>query len=179
MRCWTSLNRRVLYALAELQRDYPPTKSLTDKRYKDEEEDEDPAPGKPKGTHHFAVGKPTGHPDDDAVMESNMRENKERLKVCTLFTDRITALNQPISMIFEGVDRAVYHFYLQAFERFLQQTPLDMFQTTERACFTGLAIVHNERVQPHRDVGDHRHGWAAMCCFGGFEGGELCLPSWR
>lgn len=69
--------------------------------------------------YYFAVWKPTGHPNDDPIMESNMRTNSERLNVCQVFMDRITAVTQTISIIFEGVDQTAYHSYLQVFDRYL------------------------------------------------------------
>lgn len=62
-------------------------------------------------------------------------------------------------MIFEVVDPDMYIDYLGIFYDNLDKTALGAFQTTARACFMGLAVVMNEQVGPHKDVGDLRDGW--------------------
>lgn len=70
----------------------------------------------------------------------------------------------------------MYEKYYRIFERHLPSTTLRLFATTRRACFMGFAVLVNERVGPHKDGGDFLDGWTAMCCFGNFTGGGLCLP---
>lgn len=39
-----------------------------------------------------------------------------------------------------------------------------------------VALLRNTRVEPHKDRGDFKDGWAAMCWFGEFDCSALCLP---
>lgn len=39
-----------------------------------------------------------------------------------------------------------------------------------------IAVLVKHRVGSHNDQVDFLDGWTAMCCFGEFSGGDLCLP---
>lgn len=79
-------------------------------------------------------------------------------------------------MVFEATNKEAYRNYLRVFHRHLDFSALDVLHTTPRMCFMRVTVNRNKAIS-HKDVKDFRDGWAVMCCFGNFEGGELCLPT--
>ena len=51
----------------------------------------------------------------------------------------------------------------------------DCFKVSRRACFHGLALLHNLQVDAHKDQSDVPNGWVAMVCWDNFSRGYLAL----
>lgn len=114
------------------------------------------------------------HHDNEAIDGSNCSSGK-KLNASGSFFDGMAPLIQGIGLTLNGVDETAYQSYVQVLDH-LRNTVPNVYQTSKRACFTGIAILRNSRVNPHKDTTGFPDAWAAMCCFGDFEGGALCLP---
>lgn len=65
---------------------------------------------------------------------------------------------------------------METYRQALRTGALRIMTATSRACFQGLVVIKNLAALPHKDSSDYKTGWVAMCCFGGFTGGELVIP---
>lgn len=160
--CWNTLNLRIQRALTQLNSCYVPDEMDEDKRRKDESVEK--IQHKIPGVYHFAEWA-QGHSFDTS-----------NLIASAIFLQKIAPLVQGIGMIFEGVDNTAYRSYLKVFDHYLNIGHLDILQSSQRACFTCISVLRNCRAKPQQAPGDFQDGWAAICCFGEFEGGTLCLP---
>lgn len=113
-----------------------------------------------------------------AVISRDVIASASKMQYTSEFFKSIAPLSQCVAMLFLVVDSSMYRSYRNAYEKALITTPpLQVLTYTKRACFQGLAVVHNLAVEPHKDNSDCKNGWVAMCCWGEFEGGELVLPT--
>lgn len=93
------------------------------------------------------------------------------------FFDGLAPLTQAIGQIFETVNQSDYQKYVRTCrDNLLTAHPMKVYTSSERACFMRVAISRKSQDGPHEDRTDFPDGWAAMCCFGDFTGGTLCLP---
>lgn len=75
------------------------------------------------------------------------------------------------------MDPTAYQAYRRSFEAACTVcAPFRSFRVSNRGCFHALSLLVNAEVSPYRDSSHLKNGWAAMACFGDFEGGELCFP---
>lgn len=132
--------------------------------------------GKVFGVYHFALWKQMGHSAMTPTLSSETIGNTEKFNHVDQFFRKIAPLIQTIGLLFRGVDIEVYTSYLINYNDWLDETPLRILQMSNRACFAGLALLRNTQVGPHKDSGDIKDGWVAMCAWGEFEGGEMILP---
>lgn len=84
---------------------------------------------------------------------------------------------QALAMWLEGLDVDTWGKYRDCYSRLLEENKLGILHQSPRGCFTGMALLINASVKPHRDQGDVKEGLVATTCVGQFEGGLPVFPA--
>ncbi|KAI9825553.1 MAG: hypothetical protein M1826_006943 [Phylliscum demangeonii] len=127
--------------------------------------------------HHFCPWPTTGRSRHCPVRASEVDGGGQRLNAVFKFFRHISPLTQTISMLFEAIDLAAYLQYKKVYTHWRQQTALNAIHMTNRACFSGVAVIKNLRVPPRNDTDEPQGGWVAVTCVGDYDGGELVIPA--
>jgi len=161
-------------AIDSLVKEYTPPLPKNDTRHLNYKEEM--AKHNAYGVYHLCVWKAVGHPYNPSQLSGDIVKSKAKFDALQAFFRKLAPVIQAIGVLFQCLDKDKYFEYLDNYEEYLKRTELGLIQVTPRACFLGLAVLRNARVAPHKDSGDVKDGWVAMCCFGNFTGGELVFP---
>lgn len=74
-------------------------------------------------------------------------------------------------MWLEALDPEAWARYDACYKKLADEGKLGIRHQSLRPCYTGIAVLINMAVHPHRDSGDVKNGWVTTNCWGTFEGG--------
>lgn len=86
------------------------------------------------------------------------------------------ALQQAIGMWFQLLDPTTHRRYRDCYQALVDQDKLEFLHQSARGCFTGMALLINHAVNPHRDSNDVKDGYVVTTPLGDFEGGLVVFP---
>ena len=164
-------------AIDTLNLTYPPPRiKISDKRHTNVLQYEEKKI--PYGVYHLGIWVEQGQSDNVPILSSETRKltNIQHQAVLNYFR-RIAPLVHAIGLFFERVDPQAFRVYQSAYEQVLNLTSLSAYHYSGKAAFLAHALLRNLTVEPHKDRGDVKEGWVAMCCFGEFTGGEFVVPA--
>lgn len=169
---------RIKDGITQLEHSYPPpVPKPNDIRHKEKIKSLQEKHGNSVGVYYFAwwygiAQQNVSYP----ALSSDMRGTGKKQEAVRAFIRRIAPLQQIIGILFLATDPQAYATYFNNFRKTAAATAWDIFATSRRACFHGLAILRNLQVGRHKDKRDRKRGWTAMVCIGQFRHGFLVLP---
>ncbi|KAH0613073.1 uncharacterized protein H6S33_009453 [Morchella sextelata] len=171
-------------AILELQSAYkPPKPPATDKRHKNAEKPATCLIQKPGvcGLYHFAWWFAQGQAKTKApVISANLIETAYKNQACIQFFRQIAPFLQILGLIYQIIDPQDYWSALSRVRVMRARGGAwDLFCTSRRFPFHGVAVLRNLQVRPHRDRGDRKDGYTMMICAGNFTKGHLVIPDLR
>ena len=86
------------------------------------------------------------------------------------------ALQQAIGMWFKLLDPTTHKRYHDRYQALADQDKLEFLHQSARGCFTGMTLLVNHAVNPHRDANDVKDGFVVTTPLGDFEGGFVAFP---
>ena len=114
--------------------------------------------------------------------DRSARPSSTFVKNVTAFDTNI-ALIHSLSFITQLTNQALLHLDPDSFKIYSESRELsthsDATKTIlkeDHSIWLGKAILINETTEWHRDIGDKKDGWCAICYFGEYAGSELFLP---
>ena len=164
--------------ITQLERSYPPpVPKPNDIRHKEKIKSLQQKHGDSVGVYYFAWWYGIGQQNASyPALSSDMRGAGKRHEAVRAFIRSIAPLQQIIGILFLATDPQAYATYFNNFRKTAATTAWDIFATSRRACFHGLAVLRNLQVGRHKDKRDRKRGWTAMVCIGQFRQGFLVLP---
>ena len=87
------------------------------------------------------------------------------------------AMFQVIGQLFAAVDGQCFERFKNLYTAATNLGGAANLCVSEWQVFLTMILVHQLRVDPHKDDGDMEQGWVAMFVTGEFTGGDLVLPS--
>ncbi|KAI9704116.1 MAG: hypothetical protein M1836_006977 [Candelina mexicana] len=120
------------------------------------------------GSHEAVISR-----DLTGMKFRNPEKRFERAKAWKRFYQRIAPLLQTFGILFELLDPKNYRRYHTNYKGFAKHLPFPDMDTTERACWLGMALLFNKRCGPHKDHGDVLDGFVPDMAFGDHTGGGV------
>jgi hypothetical protein len=129
------------------------------------------------GAYNFHFWKAQGHSKDNPAFSTGMIcQGTHRFGSVWKLYWKVASLIQTMSILFEGIDLEMYNRYRDNYDGWTDDTKLGLFDVMARGCFTGLTLLQNLQIGPHKDFNDVKNGWATIFCCGDWQGGKLELP---
>ncbi|MCJ1430964.1 hypothetical protein MMC27_000314 [Xylographa pallens] len=181
------LHAQVISSIDRLAEGYPPKMPKNnDKRNQGTKQsriEELREKGQHAGDYHFARWYETGRSNEPGALHHlssdivSAKPLQEKL-VYDFFREQ-APLSQGICKWFEKIDPSMYEKYHKCYTELANADKLGpLFQSCQGA-FTGLVLLLNINVGPHKDSGDVKCGWVATTLEGDWTGGHVIFPEHR
>ncbi|MCJ1399612.1 hypothetical protein MMC11_002814 [Xylographa trunciseda] len=178
------LHAQVISSIDRLAKGYPPkVPKKDDKRNQGTEEarvKELRKRGQHFGDYHFARWFEKGHSSAPGASHRLSKDtdpaNPSQKKLVYDFFKEQAPLSQGICMWFEQIDPVEYGKYHKCYTDLANADKLGPLHQSPQGAFTGLVLLLNINVGPHKDSGDVKCGWVATTLEGNWTGGHVIFP---
>lgn len=129
------------------------------------------------GIRHCGMWHSTGHPYEPPSVSRDVLRTATLFRAASLLYQRLVSLTVELSILFSAFDPQAWSAARQ-FIAALQHFHPD-FRTCRAGdfeCWAHRALLFNLDTHAHRDLRDHRFGYAVIAVFGTFSGGEFVVP---
>ncbi|MCJ1392007.1 hypothetical protein MMC18_004874 [Xylographa bjoerkii] len=179
-----SIHAQVTSSIDRLAKGYPPKMpKKDDKRNRGTERPsikELRKMGQHVGDYHFARWYEKGHsnaPGASHRLSSDIVSSKPfQKKLIYDFFREQAPLSQGIGMWFEKIDPIRYEEYHKCYTDLANADELGPLRQSCQSAFTGMVLLLNINVDPHKDSGDVKDGWVATTLEGDWTGGHVVFP---
>ncbi|MCJ1386259.1 hypothetical protein MMC17_009385 [Xylographa soralifera] len=178
------LHARVTSSIDRLAKGYPPKMPKeNDKRNQGTKQsriEELREKGQHAGDYHFARWYETGRSNEPGASHRlstdivSAKPHQETL-VYEFFREQ-APMSQGICKWFEKIDPSMYGKYHKRYTDLANADELGPLRQSSQGAFTGLVLLLNINVGPHKDRGDVKYGWVATTLVGNWTGGHVIFP---